>query len=289
VKRLVAVLIACIATTALAAGMSEQAFTDTYVQQARVALADMEIRVVEPLHLQTKDKDGHEGTIFLTNAYTQYTSRPEDLQAIIGNHIAAMKASNQTIDPKSSSSIFAVVKPADYVSNVVAQSAKAAIDRQISFVVENLNEDLRVLYVLDTESSMQMLTKEGVKQTGVEESALRSIAVRNLGKYFRDKHVRIERLEKTGNATIYQVLLDENYEASILLLDDYWTRKNFDVAGDIIVFVPARNVVIVTGSEDEEGLRLASRVAQNGYDELGYAISPHGYRRSASGWTRFEP
>jgi hypothetical protein len=61
--------------------MSEQAFTDTYVQQARVALADLEVRVVEPLHLQTKDKDGHEGTIFLTNAYTQYTSSPEDLQA----------------------------------------------------------------------------------------------------------------------------------------------------------------------------------------------------------------
>jgi hypothetical protein len=65
------------------------------------------------------------------------------------------------------------------------------------------------------------------------------------------------------------VLLDENYEASILLIDEYWTRKNFDVAGDIVVFVPARNVVMVTGSEDEEGLRIASIVAQNGYDELG--------------------
>lgn len=288
-KRLVAALVSCIAAAAFAAGMSEKAFTDAFVQQAKAAFADLEIKVVEPLHLETRRKDGTVATIFLTNAYTQYASSPDTLQAIIGNHIAAMKVSEEPIDPKSSSSIFAVIKPVDYVATVAAQSAKANVNREISFVVESLNEDLRVLYVLDTESSMQMLTKEGVKKTGVAESALRSVAVKNLGKYFSDNQVRIERLEQTGKGTIYQVLLDENYEASILLLDHYWTKKNFDVAGEIVVFVPARNVVIVTGSEDKEGLRLAARVAQSGYDELGYAISPYGYRRSASGWTRFEP
>jgi uncharacterized protein YtpQ (UPF0354 family) len=289
VRRVIAVLVSCIAVTALAAGMSEQAFTDTFVQQARAALTGMEIKVVGPLQLQTKDKDGTEGTLFLTNAYTQYTASPEDLQVIIGNHIAALKISNQAIDPKSKDSIFAVIKPADYVTTVAAQGAKSGVDREISFVVENLNEDLRVLYVLDTESSMQILTKEGVKKTGVAESALRSIAVKNLGKYFSVKHVQIERLEKAGKGTIYLVSLDQNYEASILLLDDYWNKKTFDVAGDIVAFVPARNVVIVTGSEDKEGLRIASDVAQSGYAELGYSISPHGYRRSESGWTRFEP
>ena len=288
-KRLIAVLVSCIAVTALAAGMSEPAFTDTYVQQARAALTGWEITVVGPLHLQTKDKDGEEGTIFLTNAYTQYTSNPDDLQAIISNHISAMNVSDQVIDPKSKGSIFAVIKPAEYVTTVAAQGAKAGVDREISFVVENLNEDLRVLYVLDTESSMQMLTKEGVKHTGVAESALRTVAVTNLGKYFSDKHVQIERLKKTGTARIYLVTLDQNYEASILLLDDYWNKKHFDVAGDIVAFVPARNVVIVTGSGDKEGLRIASDVARNAYDELGYSISPHGYRRGESGWTRIEP
>jgi hypothetical protein len=62
VKRFIAVLVCCIAATALAAGMSERAFTDTFVQQARAALADLEIKVVAPLHLQTKSKDGAEGT-----------------------------------------------------------------------------------------------------------------------------------------------------------------------------------------------------------------------------------
>jgi uncharacterized protein YtpQ (UPF0354 family) len=289
VKRFIAVLVCCIAATALAAGMSERAFTDTFVQQARAALADLEIKVVAPLHLQTKSKDGAEGTVYLTNAYTQYTSNPEDLQAIIGNHIAGLKMSEQPIDPKSKDSIFAVIKPADYVTTVAAQSAKAGVNREISFVVENLNDDLRVLYVLDTESSMQMLTKEGVKQTGVAESALRSVAVGNLRKYFSDSPVQIERLEYTGTGKSYLVSLDQNYEAAILLIDDYWNRKNFDVAGDIIAFVPARNVVIVTGSEDREGLRIASDVARNAFEELGYSISPHGYRRGTSGWTRFEP
>lgn len=70
-RRLFAVLVFCIAEAALAAGMSEQAFTDTFVLQARAAVSDMEIKVVGPLHLQTKGKDGTEMTVYLTNAYTQ--------------------------------------------------------------------------------------------------------------------------------------------------------------------------------------------------------------------------
>lgn len=288
-KRLVAFLFSCIAVAALAAGISERAFTDAFVQQARAAISDMEIIVEGPLQLTTKAKDGTVGTLFLTNAYAQYTANPDALQNIFGNQIAALKGTIVAFDDYSSSSIFAVIKPADYVSTVAAQRAKADVSQEISLVVETLNEDLRVLYVLDTEASMQMLTKDGVKKAGLEEAALRPVAVKNLRKYFSEKPVKIERLEQTGKAAIYQVLLDENYEASILLIDDYWNKKTFDVAGDIVVFVPARNVVIVTGSEDKEGLRLASYVAKSGYDELGYAISPHGYRRAAGGWTRFEP
>jgi len=289
VKRLVAFLVSCIAVTAFAAGMSEVAFTDTFVQQAKTAIPDMEITVVGPLQLTTKARDGTVGTLFLTNAYTQYTTNPDVLQTIIGNQIAALKNTYVEIDTQSSSSIFAVIKPADYVSNVAAQRAKAGVSQEINLVVESLNEDLRVLYVLDTESSMQMLTKEGMSKAGLKESKLRAVAVKNLRKYFSERPVQIAKLEETGKATIYQVLLDENYEASILLIDDYWNKASFDVAGDIVAFVPARNVVIVTGSEDQEGLRLASHVARNGYDELGYAISPHGYRRTATGWVRFTP
>jgi len=285
-KRLLPVLFCCIATAAFAAGMSERAFTYTFIQQARETFPDVEISIVAPLQLKTKSRDGTEGTIFLSNAYTRYSADPDSLQTVIRSYLDSMKFEDAPVGAGSSGSIFAVVKPADYLATVQAQRAKAGIKQELSFVVEHLNEDLLVLYVLDTETSMQVLTKDAVKSTGVEEAGLRSVAVKNLRKYFTDKQVQIQRLEQTGTATIYQVLLDENYEASILLIDDYWTKKNFDVTGDIVVFVPARNVVMVTGSEDEEGLRLVSRVAQEGYDELGYAISPFGYRKGAKGWER---
>lgn len=288
-KKLLSILLSCIAASAFAAGLSERAFTDMFVQQAKAALPDIEITIVAPLQLKTKAKDGSVGTVFLNNAYTKYSADPDGLQKIIDDHLASMKFSEIPVTAESGGSIFAVIKPADYLANVQAQRAKAGIKEEISLIVERLNDDLLVLYVLDSETSMQMLTKEGAQKAGIEQSALRSVAVKNLQRYFNDKKVQIQKIEQAGKATIYQVTLDENYEASILLIDDYWTKKNFDVAGDIVVFVPARNVVMVTGSEDKEGMRLASIVAQNGYDELGYAISPFGYRKGATGWQRVEP
>ena len=287
-KKCIAFLLCFVASVALAAVMSEWEFTAAFVKQARAELKGAEIKVVEPLHFTVKYQDGAESTAFLGNAYAQYRSSPENLPDIFASQIRSLKAQAQKFAPQPNTSIFAVIKPADYIATMNRQLKKANATDAHPIVTERLNEDLFVVYVFDTAESMRLVMTSDLAEKKLEVKELRSIAVKNLSEYFDAHKVSIVRVEDVGDAKIFLVALDENYEASILLLDQYWNRKNFDVAGELVAFVPARNVVIVTGSEDKEGLRIARYLAEKGYKELGYSVSPHGYQYDAGSWKRFE-
>jgi uncharacterized protein YtpQ (UPF0354 family) len=86
---------------------------------------------------------------------------------------------------------------------------------------------------------------------------------------------------------VYGLGLDQTYEASVLLLDDYWRSPGFAVAGEIVAFVPTRDRVLVTGTADAEGLRSAAALAQTWYQDGGYAISPHAYVYRDGRWQRY--
>ena len=51
----------------------------------------------------------------------------------------------------------------------------------------------------------------------------------------------------------------EGLESSLLLANDFWTRMQGAVPGELVVGVPARDVVIVTGSRSMPGLEKARR------------------------------
>ena len=48
-----------------------------------------------------------------------------------------------------------------------------------------------------------------------------------------------------------------DYEASLLLFDDIWRDGQVKVDGDIVVAVPAKDVLLVTGSNNLKASRFA--------------------------------
>lgn len=289
-KKLLAAALVLLSLPAFAAPMTEEEFTRYYLKEAQATLKDVTLSIVRPLQLKSKDAAGGEGTTFLTNAYTQYIHNPEALQSIVANQLATAQTQKASMAIKDVGAIFAVIKPADYLENAKRQMAAAGVKPgELPLVYEKLNDDLYVFYVFDSPTGMRMVTGKDMADDRLELPAMRGIAVRNMTQYFDKKGVRFNRLKTEGSAKIYLVSLDENYEASILLLDKFWDKRNFDVAGEMVAFFPARNMVLVTGADDREGLRLAAYAAGRGYKELGYAISPRPYVRQAGEWKRFAP
>lgn len=270
--------------------MNEVKFTEHFVRQASTSSDNVKFRVIQPLQVYSKDVNGYELNIFLNNAYSQYTSNPENLKTIIDSHIYSIKSQHLSLAPQTQNSIFAVIKSSDYLASIENQVLEANLaDKDVNFVFEKISEDLYCFYVFDSESGMQMITTKDLEERKIDRKTIHSTAIHNLSEYFEKNSVNIRRLENTGNARIFAVSLDESYEASILLLDKYWNKEVFNVEGEIIAFVPARNVVIVTGSEDTEGMHIAAHIAESGFNELGYAISKNGYKYEPGNWMSYKP
>lgn len=82
----------------------------------------------------------------------------------------------------------------------------------------------------------------------------------------------------------------EGVTSTVLLADEYWEGLEDAIPGEIVVGVPARDVVIVTGSDSPPGLeklrRAVDRIFLAGDD---YLITRHPLVRHAGAWEVFDP
>ena len=65
---------------------------------------------------------------------------------------------------------------------------------------------------------------------------------------------------------------DGNYEASLLLFDDLWDG-DIKVDGDIVVAIPTRDVLLITGSKNEEGIARLREIVDQVTAEGTYTVS----------------
>jgi uncharacterized protein YtpQ (UPF0354 family) len=72
---------------------------------------------------------------------------------------------------------------------------------------------------------------------------------------------------------VFLVAAGGDYEASLLLLDDVWSGGQIKVNGDIVVAIPARDVLLVTGSRDRTGVRKVRELATKLVAEGPYGLT----------------
>lgn len=77
----------------------------------------------------------------------------------------------------------------------------------------------------------------------------------------------------------------DGLESSLLLADPLWDDLSRVVPGDVVVGVPARDVVIVTGSASAPGLaRVRRAIDRMFFAGQRYPLSPHMFVRRDGGW-----
>src|SRR5262245_55823814 len=84
-------------------------------------------------------------------------------------------------------------------------------------------------------------------------------------------HRMVPKIEmRRGAEHIFLIEAGGNYEASLLLADGIWSSGQIRVDGDIVVAVPGRDALFVTGSRNRAGIaRLRAMAAE-------LASQPHG-------------
>jgi len=101
----------------------------------------------------------------------------------------------------------------------------------------------------------------------IEPGELRSLACENLKRL-------LPKIEYHGTNGLYMVTAGGNYEASLLLLDSIWHGGQMEVQGDIVVAIPTRDLLLVTGSKDARGIEKVKQMVKKATSRGAYRLIP---------------
>jgi uncharacterized protein YtpQ (UPF0354 family) len=122
--------------------------------------------------------------------------------------------------------------------------------KEPNFATENLNDELVMVYALDSVRGLSYLTREQLQKIVPAPSEARALALENLERI-------LPKFDKRGSNGFFLLQAGGTFEASLLLLDRLWQQKEFEVKGDYVVGIPTRDILVITGSNEKEGLKRA--------------------------------
>lgn len=265
--------------------LSENEFTEAYIAKLSAKEPKLSIERKDSLELVVHDSSDNHLRIYLGNAYKSYQQSPESrdniLEDFVQSMLETMRASgnDEEIDVKR---IVPVIKDTDYLAGVKKSLGEAAKDpEKFDIYYETLNKDLLVFYVVDSEHNLKFLGQKELDQLKIKGTELRQLSLTNL-------ETILPEIKKHGDGGTFMVTAGGTYEASLLLMETLWSRDNFEVRGDIVVSVPSRDLLLVTGSKDSEGLARIREIAQQTMSEGGYTLTDQLFVRKDGKWVRFK-
>ena len=246
---------------AAAENLSPRAFTDAFAAAATAALPSAKVTVAGDLHLETRTAGGETTTTDLHHAYQRYLDDPEHPDALIKRYIGVLVDAVRVGDakaPPDRSHIVPVLKSTRWVE-AVQQQRQGAPAAQL--LMERLNSELTIVYAEDLPTSVRYLM---MRDDVGDRSKLLDLALANLHRLLNDIKLR--------QAADGIFLMDggDSYNASLLLAADIWSSGEIKVDGDIVVAVPTKDALLLTGSHNQTGVARLRAVA------AGLARGPYG-------------
>jgi uncharacterized protein YtpQ (UPF0354 family) len=234
---------------------SPSAFTAQFARALQAAVPSAKVRVVRDLQLDVERADGTAATVSLANNYKDYTPDSKWFNALINAYAAALAkplpaklAANVDI-----ARIVPVIKDRAWLAELQGRFKKQDASQQPVF--DDFNGELVVVYAEDTDKRTRYLSSSEI--LGVERSKLRSLAVDNLMRLMP----RIEMRQFAEGA--FMITSHADYGASLVLADGIWSGDQIKVNGDIVVAVPAKDVILATGSRDRSNLKAMRGLAHD--------------------------
>lgn len=269
--RILAVLaFVCLAGSALAKTAAPKAAGDpaarAYTEKVAAGLAaklpSRKFTVIGDFQIKRTDPGGGEAIHSTFNVYADYKADPTNLAKIVDG----IAASVTDTEPPGASKLIGgrivpVIKDRPWLAE--ARDALKKDGGKLDLLHEDYNEQLVVVYAVDTENRTRFLMSN--EDIG-DRKDMRSHAVDNLARL-------LPKIEMKTVGGISVLTAGGDYEASLLLFDDIWRGDQIKVNGDIVVAVPTKDMLIVTGSKDRKGVKLLREFAAKYFAESRYSIS----------------
>jgi uncharacterized protein YtpQ (UPF0354 family) len=261
-KRVIAILLAVVASCYASSPsdvMSPSEFTRDFTGALRKAKPELKVIIVRDLELKVTFANGHSATSFLDNAYDIYKQDPKTKVDVIQRFIAsALETTDGVRRRVDRARIVPLIKDRPWLEEtrqgLLSRGVKEADISE--YVFEDFSPDLIIVYAEDSPKNVRYLRPKDLEEAKLSRTELRSVAIENLKRL-------LPNIECRGGKGLYMITAGGDYDASVLLFDSIWSGKQMEVKGDFVVAVPTRDLLMVTGSKDPEGIeKLRQTVEQ---------------------------
>ncbi len=226
--------------------LNETEFSQEFAKRLIQKVEGLKIHSINGLEIQTEFENSNEYKHFLNNCYSEYLREPEDIEEIL---IKYLNSSDSLYKPNQTlriNNILPVIKDKRFIQSIIEINP----DFEKNHIYEKYNEELFIFYVEDTETNINYLTQDDFKGLNIEQNELKKIATENLSNSIE--------IKKHGEKSYYMLTVDGNYESSLILLD-IWHKENFNVNGDIVIGIPSRDLLLITGKDDIENIKKLNK------------------------------
>lgn len=254
-KRFLASLIFTLGLSSIAnaAPLSADQFTQVFANKLKKAQPAINLTVKGDLLLIIKDQDGKETTSYLDNAYSQYLLDPKAVDEILKNYVTSFSEATGKSAPLDRSRIVPIIKDRNWIAEIKKSVKQRGNEQVPENVYEDFNEELVILYAEDTPTNIRYFAPKSLEGIGISRKQLRTLSVVNLTRLIPKPQV------DTG-PLVSMITVGGNYEASLLLFDNLWANLS-KADGEIVVAVPARDLLMFTGSHNQQGLTKLRELA----------------------------
>lgn len=269
-KTLLAVLAFALVFLSKAIAASSPAdFTRAYVKSFRETAPNFKIVVVKDLELKVSGASEHEHTVYLDNAYQAYQEAPATGRDVIRRYVAStIESLNSASSELQRDRIVPIIKDRAWLEEIRASmKSKDGSPPKLSQVWEDYNEDLVIVYAEDSPKNIRYFNADDLAKIKLAPGDLRALAVKNLRALVPD-------IELKAMGDLFRMTADGAYEASLLLASGIWTGDQIKVSGEIVVAIPARDVLLITGSKNQAGLVVLRKQATEIARTAPYRLTP---------------
>lgn len=260
--------------------LKETDFTQQYLNSLKTKFPEVEFSINDDSTIQSKFQE-NKIRISVDNAYREYQLEQGSLQQILNKYILVASELFYPKDKIEITRIVPIIKPISFLDDIKNEAKIIGATKDVEGVYKKYNDQLIIVYAEDTKNSIKYLTHDDLKDLQINSDSLQTIAVRNLDRLLTS-------IQKKGNNGVYMIVAGGDYEASIILLSDILNKNNFEVKGDLVIAIPNRDMLLVTGSNDEEGIQKIIGLATKTYQTGNYPVSQYLYKWTGNKFEMFK-
>lgn len=251
--------------------LTESHYTEEYLKVISKKYPNVTYEIKEPLVLKATYGEDGEVTHYLDNSYREYKLAPKDIKEVIERYTDAtadVYNKNKKIDINR---IVPIIKPSNYFKQLQSLGNSTGGFKVPELIWEPYNYDLIIVYAEDRDESINYFNQEEFEKLKIKRDTLLEFALDNLNNV-------VPKIEKVGENGNFGLIAGGDYEVSLMLMTEIWTKENFDVDGEIIIAVPNRDLVFITGSNDKEAIKKLKTTVKESYENGNHSISTSFYK-----------